>query len=117
VEFVGLAMIGAALLVWRLWLRRPPDPAVPDPIADRGDHDVHYIEGPTMYSTSSLRVRAQSHQGVRLARGSVPPPMARTVSGEMMTAIPRAITDEPRPPRIVIRLVTPHPTPRPSTGG
>ncbi len=91
-EVVGLLMVACALAgAWIVRrVMRAHAVAVPEPITDRAALDEHRVDGDHVYSRSTLRVRAQSTQGVRLARGSIAPPIA--VSGVIVIPEP-----EPEP--------------------
>lgn len=106
VVVVGIvAAIAAIVAVYALWRYRRgrgsvTADGVPDLLLDREDHDVHHIDGAHVQSASVARVRMPSSPSVRVARGSVPPPMSGIVSGELVMldsapaepSVPTAVT-------------------------
>jgi hypothetical protein len=97
----AIAAIVAVCALWRYRRGRRPvtGDGVPDLLLDREDHDVHHIDGAHVQSASVARVRMPSSPTVRVARGSVPPPMAGMVSGELV--LPDSAPTEPSVPTAV----------------
>lgn len=91
--FIAAVAASCVATMWVRWSRRRrAAQGVPHaPIADRDVDDLHRIDGGTVRSRNTGRLRAPSESGVvRLARGSVPPPL--TARGEIVIPRPRRVS-------------------------